>query len=38
MVTAEGVLAVYGAGFGVTFGTYLIAIQIGMVISTIRKA
>ncbi|MNF51154.1 hypothetical protein D3C84_324700 [compost metagenome] len=37
MVTSEGVLAVYGAGFGVTFGAYLLAITIGIAITAIRK-
>lgn len=37
MVTAEGVASVYGLGFGMTLGIYLIALKVGIAVSAVRK-
>jgi hypothetical protein len=37
MVTPEGVATVYGTGFALTLGIYLIALKVGIAVSAIRK-
>ncbi len=37
MVTAEGVASVYGLGFSMTLGIYLIALKVGIAVSAVRK-
>ena len=37
MVTAEAVAAVYGSGFALTLGFYMVGMKVGAVLSALRK-